>query len=54
MFNEIFNYVNRIFSVVRPRNLLFIAMDGVRKYLNKVAPRAKMVSTFLKLESTKG
>ena len=35
MFNNIFAYTDRIMSIVRPKKLLFIAIDGV-------APRAKM------------
>lgn len=35
MFEDIFNYVNTLFSIIKPREYFFMAIDGV-------APRAKM------------
>lgn len=35
MFEDIFNYVNTLFSIIKPRDYFFMAIDGV-------APRAKM------------
>jgi 5'-3' exoribonuclease 2 len=43
MFVEIFKYIDRIFNIVRPRKLLYLAIGNNNLTKDGVAPRAKMV-----------